>query len=71
MFLSAADVQRLTGKIRFSAQQRALERLGIPFTIAATGEPMVRETALDAKPGQKQSRGHRWDRIGSIRNLRP
>lgn len=43
MFLSAAELERLTGKKRFSAQRRVLDSLGVPYTTAATGEPLVAE----------------------------
>ncbi len=71
IFLSRAEVERLSGKRRFSAQRRALDALKIPYTRAATGEPLVRADALDAKPKAGQRQGHRWDRIGSVRQLRP
>jgi hypothetical protein len=71
IFLSPAELKRLTGKVRYSAQRRALARLKIPYTQAATGEPLVRTDALDAAGKPAQRRGHRWDQIGSVRNLRP
>ena len=70
LFLGPQEVHRLTGKRRFSAQRRALDALKIPYTQAATGEPLVKAESLDAKPKAGQRRGHRWDRIGSVRNLR-
>lgn len=71
-YASRTDVsRRCGGLVRFKAMCRALDRLGVSYTLSATGEPLVREEDLDAKPGAKQSRGHRWDRIGSVRNLRP
>lgn len=60
MFLTRADVERLTGKKRFSAQRRALAELGIRYTTAATGEPLVRPEALDKKT---RSREPRWEMI--------
>ena len=62
MFLTRADVQRLTGRSRFAAQRRALDRLGYRYTIAATGEPLVRAEALDSSSA-KPARGPRWDRL--------
>lgn len=63
MFLTAAEVQRLTGKVRFSAQRRVLDGLGIRYVLAATGEPMVRSADLD-DPGTKERNGEpHWDRI--------
>jgi hypothetical protein len=63
MFLTVADLRRLTGRSRYSAQRRALDRLGIRYTTAATGEPLVRIEALDGKPAQ--ARSPRWDRIAA------
>jgi Domain of unknown function (DUF4224) len=70
VFLTPEDLERLTGKRRFSAQRRVLDALGIRYVRAATGEPLVRADALDAKAAGKPT-GHRWDMIGSVRNLRP
>lgn len=66
LFLSPDELHRMTGKRRYTAQCRALDRLGVRFVRAASGEPLVRASDLDAtgKPAQR-SAGHRWDRIGS------
>jgi Domain of unknown function (DUF4224) len=63
MFLSREDLHRLTGKHRFSAQRRALDGLGIRYTLAATGEPLVREESLDGAGTPRRNRGIRWDRL--------
>jgi hypothetical protein len=65
MFLSATDLQRLTGKVRFSAQRRALDRLGVSYTLAATGEPLVRREALDGTLGKGLNAGPKWNRIAA------
>lgn len=44
MFLTPAELERLTGRRRFSAQRRELVRLAVPFIHAATGEPLVRRS---------------------------
>lgn len=44
-----ADVRRKTKKYRFAAMARALTRMGIPWTPAADGEPLVRQDDLDGK----------------------
>jgi hypothetical protein len=64
MFLTPADLLRLTGKRRFTAQCRALDALGIAYRTAATGEPLVRAESLDATPKAARNGGPRWDRIG-------
>lgn len=60
MFLTPDDVARLTGRKRFSAQRRALDALGIRYTRAATGEPLVRADALE---GGRKRREPRFDRM--------
>lgn len=62
MFLPRHDVERLTGCQRFAAQRRALDRLGIRYTLAATGEPLVREEEFAAANAQRRH-GPRWDRM--------
>jgi hypothetical protein len=74
-FLTPEEVKRLTrGKVRYSAQCRALDAMGIRYIRAGAhkdGEPLVRRDALDAGGKPAQRRGHRWDRIGSVRQIRP
>ncbi len=65
-FLAPADVARITKKVRYSAQRRALERLGYKFTLAADGEPLVRADALDGKAAPARNRGPRWDLLNSV-----
>lgn len=64
MFLPREAVCRLTGKKRFAAQRRALDRLRIAYRVADTGEPLVREVDLDGEPNKRRNGGPRWDRIG-------
>ena len=63
-FLPAEDVQRITKRTRYSAQRRALARMGYAYTVAANGEPLVRWDALDAATKKARNAGPRWDRIG-------
>ena len=56
MFLTPPDLLRLTGRRRYAAQRRALDRLGIRYLTALTGEP----------PGHCQRRGP-----AAPRNCRP
>ena len=66
MFLTPDELERLTGgRKRFSAQRRALDRMGIRYVTAANGEPLVRADALDAKPRAAQRSGPRWELIGA------
>lgn len=41
MFLSASEIQRLTGRVQHSAQVRWLQRQGFRFTVNALGDPVV------------------------------
>ena len=65
----------MTKKKRRPAQIRALAALGYRkgehFIVAADGEPLVLRDKLDADGKPAQRRGHRWDRIGSVRQIRP
>jgi len=65
MFLTDAEVVRLTGRRRYAAQRRALDSLGIRYVRAATGEPLVRPADLDAPKGKARNRGPKWERIGA------
>ena len=64
-FLPRADVERLTGKVRFSAMRRVLDGMGIAYRVAATGEPLVRVDALDARPRRERNRGPNWERLNA------
>jgi len=72
--LTAEEIKRITrGKVRWSAQCRALDKKGIRYMRAGAnndGEPLVWQSAVDAEGKPKQPAGHRWDRIGSVRQLR-
>lgn len=65
IFLSRADVERITGKVKFSAMRRVLDALGIRYTLAGTGEPLVRSDALDATPKAARNRGPNWSRLNA------
>jgi hypothetical protein len=60
-FLSAEDVQRLTGKVRFAAQRRALDRLRIRYRTAANGEPLVSVATLDESPRRGRNHEPNWE----------
>lgn len=73
--LTAEEISRLTGGlVKPSAQAKALAAKGIRFTRAGArndGEVLVWRSDLDAKGKPAQRAVHRWDRIASIRQLRP
>lgn len=64
-WLTPADLYRMTKRRRYAAQRRALDRLGVPYTAAADGEPLVRTDTLDAYRRPARNRGPRWERIGA------
>lgn len=64
-FLTADDVARLTARKKFSAQRRKLDELGIRYTEAANGAPLVRPADLDASRAGARNRGPRWDKIAA------
>lgn len=41
MFLTADDLVALTGRVRWSAQRRTLDRMGVRYLLSATGRPVV------------------------------
>lgn len=61
VFLSVEDVRRLTGKVRHDAQCRALDRMQIRYRTAATGEPLVREAALDETARRRRNHEPNWE----------
>ncbi len=65
LFLAREDLTRLTGKVRFGAQRGALDRLGIRYTVAATGEPLVRVAELDVGGSAGRNCEPRWNRIAA------
>jgi hypothetical protein len=56
IFIPREDVERLTGRKKFTAQRRALDRLGIRYVKAADGEPLVRVETLDPSPPKERRR---------------
>ena len=65
MFLSRLDVVRLTKRERYSAQRRALDRLGVRYTVAADGEPLVSEVAIDGAGRAAHPRVPKWHRLSA------
>lgn len=64
MFLSPADLARLTCRTRYGAQRRVLDALGIRYIVAQNGAPLVREADLDG--GQKLERNRRPIRLDLV-----
>lgn len=73
VWLTPAEVYRVTKKKRWKAQIRALERRGYKkgeqYIVADDGEPLVFVHRLEASAKSASRRGHRWDRIGGVRMI--
>ncbi len=69
IWLSEADVAKLTGKKRWSAQCKALAGMGVPFRPSAIGQPLVEVAAVasvtKAKPAGKTAAPN-WDAIKKV-----
>jgi hypothetical protein len=64
MYVDNTVVRRVSGdKMRFKAQCRALDRLGIRYRLADNGEPLVRPEDLDPKMKTATRKEPRWDRL--------
>ena len=62
-FLTAAELHRLTGAVRYSAQRRALDRRRIRYVPAESGEPLVRLSALDRDAPKARASEPRLDLV--------
>lgn len=51
MILDAPTLRTLTGHRRSDAQRRALDRMGIPYTLRPDGRPVVLQSVVEAKLG--------------------
>ena len=65
-FLPRADIARITNRTRYSAQRRALDRLGFRYVVADSGEPLVRVDALDGERAPARNRGPRWEFLNRV-----
>jgi hypothetical protein len=65
VFLTREDVRRITKRTRYAAQRRALDALGYRYSLAADGEPLVRESDLDGGGKAARNSGPRWDRLNA------
>lgn len=68
MFLTAAQLADLTGRVRPRAQRRALERMGIRHHVRPDGRPVVATAALlDAQAPAPI--GPDWSALGEHRGI--
>jgi hypothetical protein len=65
MFLSAADLETLTGYQRPSAQVRWLRRHGWRFTVNALGQPVIALAEFNRRMvgGKSSSQEPNWDSL--------
>lgn len=54
-WLTPAEVEELTARTRWSAQCRALARMGVPFRPNAVGRPLVARTAVLPAPAKTRA----------------
>ena len=59
-FLSREDLVRLTSKVRFKAQCKALDTLGIRYSKAWSGEPLVLKTRLTRRASASGTLNQGW-----------
>ena len=62
-WLSAAEIEALTGRKRHSAQARKLAEMSIPFRPSGTGRPLVERSAVLTAERKSTAKGPRWDRM--------
>ena len=55
MFLSHEEVGELTGRVRYTAQRRALRAMGIEHWVRPDGRPMVARASID-RPAEPRRR---------------
>jgi len=63
VFLGAADLQRLTGRERPSAQRRALDRMGVAYWVRPDGRPVVARSAVEGRESAGASVEPNWAAI--------
>jgi hypothetical protein len=64
-WFSPAEIVELTSKRKWSAQRRALSRMGIPFLTNAVGRPLVnrQEIRPHTLPVQRKASEPRWEEM--------
>lgn len=63
MILSQEQLREITGKVRWSAQCRALAQMGIHHFVRPDGKPIVEESALRPDKSERTVEGPRLDGI--------
>lgn len=60
-FLTDDEVKHLTGKVRWSAQMRALTAMRVAFERRPDGKPVVLRSAVQAGNDEKPSNEPNWN----------
>lgn len=66
-FLRPDEIFQITDKVRWSAQCRALARMGVPFKPNAVGRPLVERAAYfgtGSKPSTRRATSPNWGKHG-------
>jgi len=64
LWLTAAEVEELTSKKRWTAQCRALAKLGVPFEPNAVGRPLVSRARYAPESSRPKARKEpNWDAL--------
>lgn len=54
--LFADEIEAITGKVRHSAQRRALDVLGVPYRVRPDGSPLVLRADIERQPAEQTKR---------------
>jgi len=60
MLLSEKEIRALTGRVRPTAQRRALERMGIAHHVRPDGRPVVTWSAVDGSRESAKDTAPNW-----------
>lgn len=63
LWLTADEVEELTGRKRWKVQARVLGDMGVPFTLNGAGRPLVLRSQFEAqqKPPRRRTTAPTWD----------
>jgi len=67
-FLSGAEIQDLTGRVRYGSQRKALDTMGIRYHTRPDGRPVVQVSALAERtdaPVPAEAPGPNWGAISA------
>lgn len=67
LWLAPAEVEELTGKVRWKAQCRALARMGVPFTPNGVGRPLVEQSVVTKASKPKPKASPNWSALSGTK----